>query len=321
MKFAFENTPENQSFFDLINLWSKSIPTCYFLDICCVSNIRESRKYLSNEMIGTDKYKFIKFLETLDFDNNAISYLPALMEKTSDLFNDKSVNNLTAEVREDLEALHLFFKNAKVIESPEFSDEYINKMKSYHPEMNGQGYHDFLSFVNCSGIIDAVSKNKRLGYVKSFCEQADLLNIEKNSVVVISAIACIYGCIPARKVMKFKREPGEFNSSNALADLQSVSRVARMSNEIERGARLGLTPYVRYSFITEDKNLNILYDCFFVNGVEQEITENFVKNKITMTIEGKLLFPELFKIDGSFTDASAEDEFVEVLKYLGLSTT
>lgn len=311
----FSNNSENKAFFEMLNVWDEIIPTCYFVDICCVGNIKNSALYLSESYEGKAKYNFIKSLERIDLRHNAISYFPALIEKVSDFYNEKSILRLKEEAREDLEALNNFFKNARVLEPIDFVNSYIDEMRSQHPESSGEKYHDFLSFVNCSGIIDPVAPEKRLEYVKVFFEEAERIKLDIRSVVFISCVACIYGCLPARRLMKFKKNPTNFNSSNALADLQSVSRIARLSIGNIMGRR---SPYARYSYLTEDKDLKTLYDYFFVNNVENEILENGVSSKITTTINGKGLFPVLFDETGAFINDKVEGEFNEILTIIGI---
>ncbi|EAA3680361.1 hypothetical protein DOA99_09160 [Salmonella enterica subsp. houtenae] len=315
IKITIPFSEENKSFLEFVDAWDQIIPTCYFVDICCVGNIKNSAKYLLEENVGTKKFYFIKSLERIDLKHNTISYFPALMEKVSDFYNDKSIQRLKEEAKEDLNALRCFFKNARVMEDTDFTNMYIEGMKSHHPEVDGEKYHQFLSFTNESGIIDPVSPDERLDFVRLFCEQANRLTLDKRSVVFVSSVACIYGCLPARRLMKFKRDPTKFNSSNVLADLQSVSRVARLSSEIECTGR---SAFARFSYLTEDNNLKILYDCFFVRNVERETIPNGISNKLTTTIDGKRLFPALFNSDGYLINEKAEQEFNELLTLLGV---
>lgn len=118
--------------------------------------------------------------------------------------------------------------------------------------------------------------------------------------------------------MKFKDDQDKFNSSNALADIQTVSRIGKLSKEIESKARLGQARYVRTTFMTDDDNLKKLYDYFFVNDVIKEDTETGVNHRIKVTIEGGLLFPDLFDYKDEEDEVKKQNEYTELLKLMGV---
>lgn len=298
-KLTLSNTPENLEFLDFFKKWHDAIPTIYFMDICCISNIKKKDKYLSEDNTDVSKFNFLKDLEEIDLSHNAISCLPSIIEKVSDFYNDKSTDELKEEIKRDINALNGFFKKARVIEVPEFIEMYVDAMKNQHPESSGKNYHDYLFFLNGLGLANTLPAKKKIEFSQVILDKADELDIDKFSVIVVTAIACLYGCIPAKRVMKFKAKEEEFNSSNALADIQTVSRVGRLSHDMECQYHLGKAPYARSIFLTDDKYLKKLYDYFFVNNVLKENSPTGVNSRLKVTIEGKFLFPDLFKIDES----------------------
>lgn len=318
VKLTFTNSPENREFIDAIKQWSDSIPTMYFLDICCISNIKDKDVYLNEPEKYNNKCNFLERLSAVDLPHNAISILPALIEKVSDLFNDKSRNELKAEVERDLDALNGFFKKARVVEEKKFTEMYVEEMKNEYPESSGEAYHAFLEYVNSMKLGNPISPVKRLSVAKEIISKATDLNIDKLSAVVITAIACVYGCIPAKKVMKFKDDPVKFNSSNALADIQTISRIGRLANDIEYGYRLGKTTYARTSFLTDDDNLKKLYDYFFVKDVTKTENQSGVNHHIKVTIEGNLLFPDLFNYNDEKDQEKKQKEYIELLDFMGV---
>lgn len=318
VKITFTNSPENREFLDAIKQWSDSIPTMYFLDICCVSNIKDKNIYFNEPEKYKDKCDFLERLSTVDLPHNAISFLPALIEKVSDLFNDKSRNELKEEVERDLDALNGFFKKARVVEEKKFTEMYVEGMKSEYPESSGEAYHAFLEYVNSMKLGNPISPVNRLSVAKEIIGKATEINVDKFSAVVITAIACVYGCIPAKKVMKFKDDPEKFNSSNALADIQTISRIGRLANEIERNYHLGKTKYARTTFLTDDNNLKKMYDYFFVKDVTKTENQSGVNHHIKLTIDGGLLFPDLFVYKDEKDQQKKQKEYVELLDFMGV---
>lgn len=172
--------------------------------------------------------------------------------------------------------------------------------------------------MNSLGLANTLPPAKRLAASKQVIEKSSELGIDKFSAVVVTTLACIYGCIPAKKVMKFKDDQDKFNSSNALADIQTVSRIGKLSKEIESKARLGQARYLRTTFMTDDDNLKKLYDYFFVNDVIKEDTETGVNHRIKVTIEGGLLFPDLFDYKDEEDEVKKQNEYTELLKLMGV---
>ncbi|WP_141402808.1 hypothetical protein [Kosakonia sacchari] len=312
------DSPENREFLSAIKQWSDSIPTMYFLDICCISNIKNKDIYFNEPEKYKNKCDFLERLSAVDLPHNAISCLPALIEKVSDLFNDKSTHELKEEVERDLDALNNFFKKARVVEEKKFTEMYVNGMKNEYPESSGSDYHKFLECVNSMKLGNTISSANRLSVAKEIIRKATELNVDKFSAVVITAIACVYGCIPAKKVMKFKDEPAKFNSSNALADIQIISRIGRLADEIESNYRLGKTKYARTTFLTDDDNLKKLYDYFFVKDVTKSETEFGISHNIKLTIEGHLLFPDLFNYKDDEDQQKKQKEYIELLDFMGV---
>lgn len=318
VKITLTDSPENREFIDAIKQWSDSIPTMYFLDTCCISSIKKKEIYFNEPEKYNGKCNFLEMLSTVDLPHNAISCLPALIEKVSDLFNDKSRDELNEEVERDIDALNGFFKKARVVEEKKFTEMYVKGMKGEYPESSGEAYHTFLEYVNSMKLGNSVSSVNRLAVAKEIISKAIELNVDKFSSVVITAIACVYGCIPAKKVMKFKDAPEKFNSSNALADIQTISRIGRLANEIEYNYRLGKTTYARTTFLTDDKNLKKMYDYFFVKDVTKTENQSGVNHHIKLTIEGRLLFPDLFDYKDEEEQQKKQKEYVELLDFMGV---
>jgi len=304
-------TPENRDKLDLIRAWDKSIPTLYFLDICSISHIKKSQSAALSD--NFPRQESLKSLEAIDLPHNGISYLPALMEKASDKNSKFSIEELTAEAERDLKALRDFFKKAKIYESEELAFKYINELKGVQPEILGEKYHSFLNYANEFGIYNPLADNKKLKAVEALCNESDRLGIIKSHPVVLASLACIYGCLPAKKVMKFKKNPDQFNSSNALGDILMIQRIAQLTQMIEDAGSS-----IRTSFFTDDNSLREFYEIFFVNDVCTELNdEGSMSTAFKMTAKGNCIFPDLYNLDGTIKDDKKEQELFKIYELIG----
>ncbi|RMS85410.1 hypothetical protein [Pseudomonas savastanoi] len=303
------NTPENRESLELLQQWSQMIPTLFFLDLCTVSHIK---KFIERRPETTESEpSHLAWLRKNDLPQNGFSYLPALMEKASDTQSNFDVEGLTQEAIGDLTALKGFFKQARVIENADLASQYVTTLKGVHPELLGPSYHDFLNFVNGLRIFDTVAPDKRLKKAQDICAHAASLGIPEGHTLILASLACIYGCVAAKKVLKFKKDPAEFNSSNALGDVQVIQRVGHLTKLIERTER----GFARTHFVTHDKHLQDFYKFFFINDVISEEGDDSTSTRYEMTIKADMLFPDLFDANGS-PKGDAENE--EILKLYAL---
>lgn len=307
------NTPENRQLLELFQQWSQVIPTLFFLDLCTISHIKKSLDRASDDT--QVEPKTLAWLRKNDLPHNGVSYLPALMEKASDTQSNFDVEGLTEEAVRDLTALKRFFKQARLVESVELASKYVSDLKGVHPELLGPSYHELLNFVNGLRIFNAIAPAKRLKVVKEICEKAASLDIHKGHPLILASLACIYGCVAAKKVLKFKDNPAQFSSSNALGDIQVIQRVGKLTQLIEQAGSEKPGGFARTQFVTDDKYLQDFYNLFFVNEVVSEEGDDSTTTKYEMTIQANKLFPDLFN-EAGFVKGDAENE--EILKIYAL---
>lgn len=315
ISFTVPHTPDNQEALGFFAQWSASIPTLFFLDLCTISHIKA---WLQQDLKGTvSEPPSIKFLRRNDVAHNAISYLPALMEKSSDMRSNFTTHGLLEEARRDLNALQSFFKSARVYETAEFAEQWIRELKGIHVEKLGPSYHEFLDYLNALQLFNKISPAKRIDITKAICGRARDLKISNAHPVVLIAIACIYGCVSAMKVMKFKRNPKEFSSSNALGDIQAIQRVGKLTQLV---APQDATPggFVRTSFVTDDGHLRRLYKFFFVNEVTESKHAEFAMTTFQITVKANKLFPDLYGPDNELKGEAQQLELMKIQYLLGL---
>lgn len=313
MTVTIENTLENKGFLDFIQEWSDKIPTIYFLDVCTISNIKKQLSDKDKSYLSPN----VNFLEKIDLPHNGLSYFPSLMERVSDQKNIPTIEQLKEEANRDVKAIDEYFNNAKLFEPIEFIYKCIEELCGNHIEILGQLYHSYLNKINNMGVADTKSRKERLKFAKQIFNEANELKISSSHPVVISSIACVYGCISAKKVMKFKKKQSEFNSSNALGDIMLLQRVGELTQDIEEQARTSNAKYFRAELITDDRYLRQFYDYFFVKNVSRsELKEVTVKEfKITLTPES--VFPDLYAESGEFKDLESKDECLALYHLLG----
>ncbi|AXH54539.1 hypothetical protein [Pseudomonas amygdali] len=291
-------------------------PTLHFLDLCAISHIKTYLK--KGQDPNAPIRESISELRKLDVAGDGISYLASLLEKTSDLNRSTSDEELVSEVEQDLASLQQFFKNSTVYEGGRVTPAQILDLKGEHPEELGPIYHQFLIFINSLKLSDVPAADKRLEVVAQVSSKAQELGILKNHPLVIVSIACIYGFVPAAKVIKFKDNPAEFNASGALGDIQLIQRLANMANLVREVWRQHRKGYAHTNFFTDDRNLRLLLECFVVRDVSRSELENMMTTSYQMTTDFARLLPVLHNRFGEVKGLKEDKERSEIYRLLGI---
>jgi hypothetical protein len=299
----------------MMRQWSDMVPTAYFLDVCSISHIKTYQEL--NGFKDARHEKSIKELQAIDFPHNGVSYLPALMEKASDQRSNFTAETFVEEAKRDWNAIRTFFK-ARVIEPFDFVEAYATELFGVSPEQGAPEYLEFLRFANDMGLYNSVGEAKRLKTAKEICAKADALGIVKYHPVVLSVLACVYGCMPAKKVMKFSSVPENFNPGNALGDIQLIPRVGgKLSHAIHHAGMNG-APFIRSIFMTADSPLHQLFSYFFVKNVSTTETEEGSSDKFSVNVKGTKLFVDLFDSEGNPKDEVSAAELDKLYAVIGV---
>lgn len=296
---------------DALASWDKLIPTLYFLDICVISHIKD---FQAGVDLSEHKQQIIAQISRIDLAHNGISYLAALVEKASDQMNLMTTEELITQANLDIFAIQRFFKEARLIEMPRFIHEFIRSLKGEHPELLGSSYHMFLQFANASGIHNTAAPSKRISVAKMLCEKAVELGIPKQHPVVLTTLACVYGSIPAKKVMKLKQNPREFNSSNALGDILFAQRFGKYRQAIEAVSSLE-GRFVRSDFVTSDQYLQTFISYFDFQEVLTQDSDDSSTDQFTVAIKANGLFPVLYNENNELVNESELLKLYELLEY------
>jgi hypothetical protein len=149
------------------------------------------------------------------------------------------------------------------------------------------------------------------------CAKAQELGISTNHPVVLIPIACVYGCEDARQVMKFRQKSENFNPGNALGDIQSISRVHGMLNNLIEEAGASGSPFKIGKFKTADSPLKNMLRYFNVKSVSSTENLDELVHKISVTIDAPSLYPDLFCADRKPRDEKSRVELDKLYELLG----
>lgn len=276
---------------EMLREWSLSIPTLYMLDICVVSATKLTSDSLNR---NPQKTRLIEHLRELDRPTNCFSYLFALMEKVSDSRGRDTDEELEKHILSDLASLRSFFKQARVCEPDDFVLNFLKQLRGNPIEEKRSDYLEFLKILNNNfKLNNPVSPKQRLKIAKEIITQADNLNFIRQHPVVLIGLACLYGNHAAKKLMKFKDNPQNFDAENVLADIMLITRFAGIKLEIEQIGRLGIGGYLRSIFITDDNGLIEILECFVPNTVKHIDNHNGRETQTKMTIKLQKLLSEI----------------------------
>lgn len=281
-------TPDQLS---MMRQWSRMIPTLYMLDICVVSATKLTNESLEN---NPRKTKLVNYLRELDAPNNCFSYLFALMEKVSDSRGIDTEEELEKKILSDLSSLRTFFKNAKIYEPDEFVLNFLKELRGA-PIENKR--HEYLSFINdlngTFNLSNPISPKQRLKIAEKIIGRATTLNIVRQHPVVVIGLACLYGNLAAKRLMKFSSDSKKFDPENVLADIMLINRFAGVKLEIEQMGRNGSGRYLRNEFITDDVGLIEILKCFTPTYVKHTDRHDGRETQTTMTVKLKDLLTDI----------------------------
>lgn len=309
-------SPDQRETIASMQQWMLRVPTVYFLDICAIAHIKA---YLPVKRVKDEHHqKSIRALLDLDLPHNSVSYLPALMEKASDLRSKLSPHEFVREARRDWDAMRIFFKEACVLEPWGFVEDYASKLFGAHIEQSTPAYLEFLQFANDEGLHNKIAEGKRLKIAQVLCDKAQKLGITTSHPVVLVPIASVYGCEDARLVMKFAAKPGKFNPGNALGDIQSISRFSGLMKTLIQLAGVNGGSFKNGKFKTADSPLHNMLRYFTVESVDASDMSDRVAIKLIVSIDAPSLYPVLFGPDRELKDKKSQVELDRLYKLLGL---
>lgn len=263
--------------------WALSVPTLYMLDICVVSATKLKSSSLE---ANPRKATLIDHLRELDKPQHSFSYLFALMEKVSDSRGIDTDDELEAKILSDLESIRNFFTKAQIVESDEFILSFLKNLRGNPIEEKRSNYLGFLTALNNQfNLSNPTSPKHRLDKAEQIIKQTNHFDFSKQHPIVVIALACLYGNPAAKKLMKFKDNPENFDPENALADIMLISRFASIKLEIEHLGRSGNAQFLRSEFLTDDDGLIQILRYFTPDRVKHIDHDEGRETHTTMTIK------------------------------------
>lgn len=301
---TFKNQPGLKDFFEA---WSRMVPTLFLLDICVVGLTKLDRDNLDN---NNRKAKFIDVLKKYDETQHCFSLLPALMEKVSDSRGLKPAEEIKKQLIDDINAMRVFFKNAKVYETDEFILNFADELMGKPIENKREDFLIFLSLMNDSyKLHNSITPDERIEKAREIIDEAIKLNISPQHPLVIIILACLYGNPSAKKILKFKDNPEKFQAENALADIMLIQRFAKIKLEMEYYGAEDKLRFPRVEFLTDDIGLSDLIKYFKPQKVQIKDSELGSETLFTFTINLDKLFTEIKEKDKDIIEllSSIED--------------
>ncbi|WP_338029738.1 hypothetical protein [Gluconacetobacter tumulisoli] len=226
---------------------------------------------LSEEALEANARKaaLVKSLRDLDKPHNSISYFLALLEKTFDPRASLSVEELEAQILNDVATMRRFFINAKIDESDALLIGIMRAMKRQPCDPEQDIHLEFLRDVNSLGLANPVARANRLEMARKILEKADSLSISRQHPTVLLTLGSLYGNVNARKVIKFKADTNVFSAENAFADISIILRFLQFKFKTEESSDDHGRSYKRIQFLTDDIGLAGVLECFM--GYEERV--------------------------------------------------
>jgi len=291
LSLRVELTDNDQAF---IAEWAASVPALFFLDINAVQATKLSQDQLNK---NKRKARLVEYLQFLDRPQHGISYLFSLMEKVSDSRGEISDAQLEKQVLEDAAALRDFFEHAKIYESDKFLTSYLRSLRRVPVEIQRPNYLAFLEAVNLSlGLHQSVSKPRRFKWARQVVEIAQSSGVYHQHPIVSLVLASLYGNKAAKKLLKFTRDPSQYDSENALADVMTITRFANHKLKIDSTLRLG-AKYMRTDFVTDDEGLRGVIGCFQPQKMTIQETDEGSTTHYTFTVQLEKLLTEIDAVE------------------------
>lgn len=288
IKLNMRLTPEQVEFF---REWAASVPTLYFLDICVVGATKLSSVQLEK---SERKAEIVNRLRSIDKPQNGISYLFALMEKVSDSRGTASDIELEQRILGDLSAMRAFFEHAQVYEPDDFVIQFLRELRRSAIELERPNYVKFLEVINDRiGIREPVAKTLRFEKAEEIVSLACSLNVYPQHPIVTIVLACLYGNVAARKLLKLKADPAKFNAENVLADIMAITRFAKLKLHIDKASHSDGGRYKNTAFITDDDGLIGIIGCFQPEHMTVQATSEGATTRYTLTVELQKLLSEI----------------------------
>lgn len=276
------------------------------MDICTIGLIKEREKIL----IHTDERKKSRLSQIIDLAKSGkyrFSFILAIIEKATDVEHPMTGQELTERLLRDHEMISGLIGVENIYETTEALINFIpNYMSSDHrPEDRAElalsSYLEQLSFYDSLNVEAEPKKEKILFRAKEITDNAKVLGIGPGHPVVTVCVAAVCGCKDAWRILR--RKKGVFNPSNALGDIQSFFRLAKVKSLVN-----SIIPGLEVVFRTEDEGLENMHEYYVYD-------HDISTDKLNLAYLGtRMMFPLLYDEMGN-EDKDMRDKLFEMLDF------
>ncbi|MCE4548042.1 MULTISPECIES: hypothetical protein [unclassified Caballeronia] len=263
--------------------------TLFLLDRNVVSVIKVA--IAGNEQKGEKEQRMLDFLREIDAPQYAISPLPSLME--GEHGREDNLAEKAKQLEKETEAVARFFRSART------DSEYLKSAKDMFAQIfTGLREADWdarAAFRTQAAplLIDPVAPAARRAVEDKLAELAISGGLEKTDGIVVLFVACLYGNLDARKVLKPTKPDATYN---VLSDVHLIPRIA-----LVKAVARDLPIQLKVRFLSLDRGLEQVLDN--VRVVLAEVTgDGELQTQVKYLPP---LFPEL-----------VEDEAIDLLSRL-----
>lgn len=199
------------------------IKKIYLLDRNAISEIKKSADGVKVNL------ERLKKLKSLDKNNNFISGLLSIREGQSKRL--ESCDQIESLIDKDLPYLKSFYTKARTdgdffIQNKQFTGECFGHTEG--KELNWDIYIKFIKYVQ-SILYQPIKRVNRLEYAKNIILKSKSIGVPKGHLIVICALASLYGNQSAINILKSKlnmsAQEADEAAYNSLSDLICLTRV------------------------------------------------------------------------------------------------
>jgi len=243
-----------------MNSASIQTDTLFLLDRNVVSVIKVA--IAGKEQKGNKEQRMLDFLRGIDMPQYAISPLPSLME--GEHGREDNVTEKTMQLEKETEAVSRFFRSART------DSEYLKSAKDMFAQLfAGLREADWdarAAFRTKAAplIIEPVAPAARRAVEDKFAELAISGGLKRTDGIVVLFVACLYGNLDARKVLKPTKPDSTYN---VLSDVHLIPRIALVKSVARE-----LPIQLKVRFLTLDGGLEQVLDNIRI--VFPEITDD-----------------------------------------------
>lgn len=314
IKFSMTLT---ESELGLIEQWKALKPKIIILDNCIITDI--NNEVYNRSDIDELKLNIFNYLRIQDIETNIVSLLLVILEKLCNTHTKKTESEILSSIQEyDLPNLRKFIKKAFIPENINFIESALPMIPEFKKiDIN---YKNFLNDVNYNlklynNISDfPCNAADRIKIVNEIIKFAEINKVSKNDLIVLICISKVYRLPAAQAVLKLTPSEHKFNTSNALGDILSFSRVNFLKGKLQRIPQFKNREII---FLTSDKGLHDL------NKIIQFTQFNDDKREANEYIHGfefhhKYVLHCLFNENGEIIE-DCREEAIAVYNMLGIN--